>query len=578
MPEQTHASWPRAALYVSLAAVLVVGRFALSHVEWVGSPELHTLLEALTALLALLVGALALVGFYATRRNPLLAAGVGFAGTAVLDGVHAAISAPGAVDRAPVDTESLVSWTWFLSRMFLALMLALRLRLSEETRRAGAGKGASRAYVGVGLLTLAAAALVLSIPLPRAYHVGVALPRWQEIVPAVIFLVALAGHLRLGAWRRDPFEDTLVLSMILGVGCQALYMPFSARPHDAMFDVAHVLKLTSYAVVLAGLLSEVYRSFRESALEHEQRTFQFLEHLPVGVLVLNEEGAHHYANQEARRLLGKGAERSSTLATFADASGAYVVGSDEPYPADRTPLARALAGESSVVTDMELRRQEHTVALQVHAAPVLDREGQVAFAIAAFQNVRDLRRAALEDPLTALPNRAAFVAAFARIRALCERSDEPLCVALFDLDHFKSINDQYGHAVGDDVLRRVATVVPGLLRGSDVLARWGGEEFAVLLPRTPAAGAVHAMEKALVGFRAEAFAGKGKSFQVTFSAGVAQVQKGETLAGCIAAADASLYRAKAAGRDRVWLEGDGTLRPRSSAPRSTHPQSRPAPG
>jgi diguanylate cyclase (GGDEF)-like protein len=563
-------------VYVSLAVALVVGRWALSGVAWSGSAELHTLIEALTALLALLVGALALVGFYATRRNPLLATGAGFAGTAVLDGMHAALSAPGATERSPTEAESLVAWTWFLSRTFLALMLASRLRLSEETRRAGARTGAPLAFAAVGLLTMAAAALVLALPLPAAYHTDSPLPQPQEFVPAFLFLVALGGHLRLGAWRRDPFEDSLLLSMILGASCEALYMPASARPYDAMSDAAHLLKLTSYAVVLAGLLREVYRSFRESALEHEQRTFQFLEHLPVGVLVLNEEGAHHYANQEAKRLLGKGAQPSSTLVTLSDASNAYVIGSDEPYPTERMPLTKALAGEAGVVTDMELRRDEATVSLQMHAAPVIDRDGAVVFAIAAFQDVGDLRRAALEDPLTGLPNRAAFVAAFARIRALCERADEPLCVALLDIDHFKAINDQHGHAAGDEVLQRLAAVVPGLLRGSDVLARWGGEEFAVLLPRTPALGAAHALEKALGGFRAETFAGKGQIFRVTFSAGVVQLQRGEALATAVAAADGSLYRAKAAGRDRVCVEHEGSTRPRSAAPRSAHPSRAPS--
>jgi diguanylate cyclase (GGDEF)-like protein len=306
--------------------------------------------------------------------------------------------------------------------------------------------------------------------------------------------------------------------------------------------------------VLAGLLTEVFRIFRESALEHEQRTFQFLERLPVGVLVLDDRGKQHYSNAEARRLLGEGAERGAPLARFSAAANAYVVGTDEPYPVEHTPMARALAGESAVATDMELRHGEDTVALQVHGTPVRDREGALAFAIAAFQDVGELRRAALEDPLTGLPNRAALGVAFARIRALCERNDEPLCVALLDVDRFKSVNDRYVHAAGDEVLKRLADVVPGLLRGSDLLARWGGEEFALLLPRTPLDGAAKAVDKALAGFREEVFGADGSAFRVTFSAGLAEVGPGDTLAHAIEAADRNLYRAKKSGRDRVCAD------------------------
>lgn len=562
MQAPTHESWPRVTLYASIATLLVLARVALGGVAWDGSAELHGLLEALAALLALVVGALALVGFYAARRSPLLVAGVGFTGTAVLDGVHAALSATRAEGDAAA-TESLVAWSWFLSRTFLALMLALRLRLSEETRRAGVRRGASRAYVAVGLLTLASVALVLRLPLPRAYQAGAVLPQSQELVPAALLVIALVGHLRLGGWRRDSFEDSLVVSILFGLGAE-LFMPSSARPHDVMFDAAHLLKFTSYAVVLAGLLIEVYRIFRESALEHEQRTFQFLERLPVGVLVLNDRGEHHYTNDEATRLLGKGAEKGASLARFADASGAYLVGTDEPYPVEHTPMARALRGESAVATDMELRRDEETIALQVHAAPVLDREGELAFAIAAFQDVGELRRAALEDPLTGLPNRAALGVAFARIRPLCERADEPLCVALLDVDHFKAINDRHGHASGDEVLQRLANVVPGLLRGSDLLARWGGEEFALVLPRTPVAGAATAVEKALAGFREEAFSSSNGAFRVTFSAGVAPVERADTLAAAMAAADRNLYRAKAEGRNRVCADTPAGADPEGS--------------
>jgi two-component system, cell cycle response regulator len=140
---------------------------------------------------------------------------------------------------------------------------------------------------------------------------------------------------------------------------------------------------------------------------------------------------------------------------------------------------------------------------------------------------------------------------------LASRSKEPLTVAILDVDRFKSVNDIYGHAMGDRVLRRLATVVGRSLRASDLLSRWGGEEFAVFFPNTDLSKARLALNKALIAFRAEKFTTKdGRTFQVTFSAGVAEVKQGQNVEQAIAEADRFLYLAKASGRDHVLTEAD----------------------
>jgi diguanylate cyclase (GGDEF)-like protein len=130
-------------------------------------------------------------------------------------------------------------------------------------------------------------------------------------------------------------------------------------------------------------------------------------------------------------------------------------------------------------------------------------------------------------------------------------------LGLLDIDHFKAVNDLYGHAMGDDVLRRLASVVSRSLRQCDFLARWGGEEFAALFPNTNLSQAHTALDKALTVFRAKQFtAPDGKMFQVAFSAGVVTVTPGATLEQMMAEADGFLYKAKTTGRGQVLCSDD----------------------
>src|SRR5262249_11547897 len=134
------------------------------------------------------------------------------------------------------------------------------------------------------------------------------------------------------------------------------------------------------------------------------------------------------------------------------------------------------------------------------------------------------------------------------------RSGQRVSVALLDLDSFKAINDGYGHAMGDLVLRRTAAVLRRSMRDPDVVGRWGGEEVVALVG-TGSGEAAAIVERALAALRAESVAAEdGRVVRVTFSAGVAEARRGVTLEQAVAEADRRLYRAKAAGKDRVWNE------------------------
>lgn len=178
----------------------------------------------------------------------------------------------------------------------------------------------------------------------------------------------------------------------------------------------------------------------------------------------------------------------------------------------------------------------------------------IAATILAYEVVRRaeaLRRAAIRDVLTDLPNRS-----YAETRSLAEfsrarRYNQPLAVVVVDVDHFKSVNDTYGHAVGDRVLRSIARVLRDNLRVSDVVARYGGEEFLILLPQTDCEGAVEKMED-LLRLVSEESAPVARGKPVTISAGIACFPNdAQELGDLLLEADRRLLRAKEAGRNCV---------------------------
>ncbi len=164
----------------------------------------------------------------------------------------------------------------------------------------------------------------------------------------------------------------------------------------------------------------------------------------------------------------------------------------------------------------------------------------------------ELRLLASTDSLTGVMTRRAFIDQARNDVARADRHGAPLSCVVLDIDHFKAVNDTYGHAVGDLVLQRVAVACAGELRASDYLGRIGGEEFAVMLPETPLAGAAEVAERLRKALEAEIISYAGKRIAVTASIGVADY--GEHT-GCIENmlhnADSAMYDAKMEGRNQV---------------------------
>ncbi|MDQ7010188.1 MAG: GGDEF domain-containing protein [Mariprofundaceae bacterium] len=180
--------------------------------------------------------------------------------------------------------------------------------------------------------------------------------------------------------------------------------------------------------------------------------------------------------------------------------------------------------------------------------------------VTRMQEMRnELYHQAHHDPLTGVYNRRYMLDRLRQGLAEAVRYDMPLSLVLIDLDHFKDINDNFGHAAGDAVLKGVVCVLQQCLRQADILARWGGEEFLVLLPQTDRTQAAMAARKWLEHVSAAPMdLGDGQSGIVTFSAGVAAFNSAWADEGMDRAVDAflecvdqRLYRAKEAGRNRV---------------------------
>lgn len=188
----------------------------------------------------------------------------------------------------------------------------------------------------------------------------------------------------------------------------------------------------------------------------------------------------------------------------------------------------------------------------------------VAICLENLVNLQRLKRQGITDTLTAVNNRRFFDQRLVEEVAAARRNVRPLSCMLLDVDHFKRVNDTYGHQAGDQVLREMAAVIRAQLRGSDVLSRYGGEEFSVLLSHTGSEGALEIAERVRRSVEERRFyLPDSQEFSVTISIGIATFNpehdsRSVTMSGdvLLGHADRALYGAKANGRNRVVSVGD----------------------
>jgi diguanylate cyclase (GGDEF)-like protein len=203
--------------------------------------------------------------------------------------------------------------------------------------------------------------------------------------------------------------------------------------------------------------------------------------------------------------------------------------------------------------DRELEKRRETEAMNAELARLNADLQHKMIQIEALQ--AQLAVEVLHDPLTQLFNRRYLDSVVPGLLGSAERRGSALSLALVDLDHFKLVNDRYGHSAGDAVLREMGRVLPMALRPADIVCRYGGEEFCLVLPDADAAGAQKVLASLAARLRDLRVAWNGQALGgFTFSAGVAMYgTHGTTLGDLLAAADRALYEAKDAGRNRVLV-------------------------
>ncbi len=198
--------------------------------------------------------------------------------------------------------------------------------------------------------------------------------------------------------------------------------------------------------------------------------------------------------------------------------------------------------ESTVSTEVSQRNFESQLSCMMDEMQTLRKQ------------LEQVREESLTDALTSLSNRKAFDQLLAKQIQLNTELNIPFCLVIADIDYFKKFNDSYGHLVGDKVPKYVAKTIKSCVKGKDVAARFGGEEFVLILPETEMAGAVTVAEHVRVAISKSALIDHNKNInygKITISLGVSSYQPGDEPADLIKRADQALYRAKENGRNRI---------------------------
>lgn len=245
--------------------------------------------------------------------------------------------------------------------------------------------------------------------------------------------------------------------------------------------------------------------------------------------------------------------RSTAMITAALAAAVLFATKSGQRPFGDLPVGETVLQAQQLLVIMTATALGLAALLSQLRATAHDLEARVQDRTAQLRAANDqLERMAVTDPLTGLPNRRVLMDVLRREVERNLRHRHGLSVLILDVDHFKDVNDRYGHAAGDSVLQQVAALSARTVRGSDTLARYGGEEFVVVAPETDEAQARQLAERIRHALESSAFAVDQQKLSVTASIGVATMREDDKDPGPILGrADAALYAAKAAGRNRV---------------------------
>ncbi|WP_028627091.1 GGDEF domain-containing protein [Metapseudomonas resinovorans] len=319
--------------------------------------------------------------------------------------------------------------------------------------------------------------------------------------------------------------------------------------------------LDDLGVLVLAVTDSGHREFAGYLKQLNQRLVLFLEHLSAA-----QEG---YAESlgNARALDDQLREQVSGLqASVQDATDLDHL---------KQSLEQRLDGLLDTMNRYQQQRttREHEVGERLQA--LMTRVATMEAEAKTFHdNLEVQRQKALQDPLTGLPNRAAWNERLEIELARQQRYGGDLLLAVIDIDHFKRINDGFGHLAGDKVLKIIAGELSRRLRKTDFIARFGGEEFVLLLPSTPMEGGQQLLDNLRLAIEVCPFHFKGERVSITLSAGLTALFAGEPSDAAFQRADQALYRAKRQGRNRIEL---ALVQP-SAGRNEPDPQGLPEPG
>ena len=314
---------------------------------------------------------------------------------------------------------------------------------------------------------------------------------------------------------------------------------------------------TSYAVwyeYLAGVNPKLVAALDQRLQSAEPLTQAEIDQLYTQHIHTREVGSVEAFQAGLSELLRRLSEAAATSGAGAAEYNNSLIACQQELAATSDPATLNRVIQSLVKSTDAVRLTNETLHKEVLATR--DEVQQLRGQMGALQNQ------AHTDPLTRLRNRRGFEQAVAEFTQGRKQYLAGCAVLMADIDHFKRVNDKYGHLVGDQVIRAAAQVLQNNVKGRDVAARWGGEEFIVLLPDTPGEGAVALAESLRTAFcktRIKRGAKQDMSEPVTISIGVAEAVAGESLEQAVGRADTALYQAKNAGRNCVRVaDPDGT--------------------
>jgi diguanylate cyclase len=319
-----------------------------------------------------------------------------------------------------------------------------------------------------------------------------------------------------------------------------LALPLMAKQDAAMHPVSYAVWYDYVAGRNAALTACLDEHLKADRVLDEKATYEFYQ---KHVAEFNEEQARQIGagfQQVMADVSASAAQAGDEAGRFGDALGKW---------GDAAAASTADRGQGiATVLGLTRHMQGSIVALK---ASLDDSQQEIE---QLRRDVIKARAEALTDGLTGLTNRRGFEMAIGDCLAHRENRDDGPSLLIADIDHFKKVNDSYGHLFGDKVLKAVAQILQDNVKGKDTAARFGGEEFVVLLPDTPPDGARRLAEniRAIVErCRIKRAADNGAVANITISIGIAGFRLGEAAHDLVARADAALYAAKSGGRNRV---------------------------